>query len=833
MQLYRFININPPYMKSIATFLTLSALVCSIKTTYAQTSQPAKVSGKVMQTGNKPVEFATITLLKATDSSLVKGAIADISGQYEFEQVKPGRYLVAATYVGMTKAYSPAFEVNSSTPVKIATLSLASGTKNLKEVNVTGKKPFVEQHPDRMVVNVENSIIGAGASAMEVLEKSPGVTIDKDDNITLKGKNGVQIMIDGKLTNMSSQDVAQLLKSMPSSNIEQIELITNPSAKYDAAGNAGIINIKLKKNKTVGTNGSINLSAGYGRTPKWNGGLNLNHRNEKFNLFGSYNYNHRENEQHLKLFRSGTNNGQYTVFDADNRMKNKSDYHGAKAGMDFFISKHHTIGVMVDAGFRNSGFPSNSTTLIGNGVAVDSTLKTHGNNGSDWSRWAYNVNYKGVLDTLGKELNIDLDYAINKDKKIADLYSTMWDASGKNYMHGDTTRSRQPSSIDIKTIKADYIHPLKNAAKFEAGLKLSFVKTDNDARFDSLRNNNWMFDANRSNHFIYTEKVQAGYLNFHKQFKKVSLQVGLRGERTDVKGNSVTINRVTDTTYFNLFPSVFVGYKVAKNHQLGLSYSRRLQRPNYEDLNPFEIYLDRYSLVSGNPYLRPSYANSVELSHTFKDFLTTTVGYTHTKDLITQIIEAERDPKTGDTSLLRYKYLNVAKSDNFTMSVSFPLPITKWWNSYTYLSGNYSKYQTVVNDELVNISGGGFMGRTQHSFTLPKGISAEVTLFYLSSQIADEGLFRMKPMYAMDLGVSKQILHKKGTLKLSASDVFNNQVFRGTFENVGRYTSVRSKWESQQVRLTFNYRFGSTTIKAARNRKTGLEDEQNRVKGDN
>jgi outer membrane receptor protein involved in Fe transport len=817
-------------MKSIATFITLSMLVCK---TFAQTTPPVKVTGQVMQAGNKPVEFATITLLKAQDSSLVKGAIADISGQYEFEQVKPGKYLVAAAYVGLKKAYSPVFEVNSSTAVKIATLSLGTDAKNLKEVNVTGKKPFVEQHADKMVVNVENSIIGAGASAMEVLEKSPGVTIDKDDNINLKGKNGVVIMIDGKLTNMSSQDVAQLLKSMPSSNIDQIELITNPSAKYDAAGNAGIINIKLKKNKTVGTNGNLSLGGAYGLTPKYNASLNLNHRNEKFNLFGSYNYNHRTNEQHLGLYRTGTDDGKFTIFDQQSKNTNTPNYHGAKVGMDYFISKNHTIGVMVDAGFRHSTSPVASTTLIGGRESVDSTLKTNSENTSNWSRWAYNINYKGVLDTMGKELNIDLDYALNKETKKGNIFSTTWDAAGKNYMHGDTSRSLQPSNIDIKTIKIDYVNPLKHEAKFEAGLKFSFVKTDNNARFDSLRNDNWVYDVNRSNQFIYKENVQAGYINYHKQFKKLSLQVGLRGEATQVEGNSVTINRKTDTSYFNLFPSVFVSYKVSKDHQLGLSYSRRLQRPSYEDLNPFEFYLDRYTIISGNPYLRPSYANGIELTHTFKDFLTTAIGYTHTKDLMTQIIEAEKDAVTGDSSILRYKYLNVAKSDNFTMNISFPVPITKWWNSFTYLSGNYSKYQTVVNGENVNIKGGGFMARTQHSFTLPAGISTEVSFFYLSSQIADEGLFKMKPMYAMDFGVSKQVLHKKGSLKLSVNDVFNNQVFRGTFENAGRYTSVRSKWESQQVRLNFTYRFGSTSIKEARSRKTGLEDEQNRVKSNN
>jgi outer membrane receptor protein involved in Fe transport len=820
-------------MKSITTLLTSLTLICGIKTMQAQSIEPAKITGQVMQTGDKPVEFATITLLKAKDSSLVKGAIADINGQYEFEKVVQGKYLVAAAYVGMTKAYSQPFEIKESTPVKVAVLTLGTDAKNLKEVNVTAKKPFIEQRADKMIVNVENSIVGAGGTAMEVLEKSPGISIDKDDNINLKGKNGVIIMIDGKLTNMSSQDVAQLLKSMPSSNIEQIELITNPSAKYDAAGNAGIINIKLKKNKAVGTNGNLTVGGAYGLTPKWNGALNLNHRDEKFNLFGSYNYNHRENKQRLGVYRTTTTEGQFSIFDQQSERLYNGDYHGVKVGMDYFINKNNTIGVMVDAGFRNSNEHGDVITKIGGRESVDSILRTNTTNDGTWSRWAYNVNYRAVLDTAGRELNVDLDYAYNKEKRGANIHSTIWDAMGKNYMHGDSSRSSQPYNIDIKTVKVDYVHPLAHQAKLEAGLKLSFVTTDNDAKFDSLRNGSWIYDGNRSNHFIYEENVNAAYINFHKQFKKVSVQLGLRGEQSNVKGNSVTINQVTDTSYFNLFPSVFVGYDVAKNHQLGFSYSRRLQRPNYEDLNPFEVYLDRYTVVAGNPYLKPSYANSIELTHTFKHFLTTSVGYTHTKDKITQIVEADKDVVTGDTLSIRYKYLNVATSDMVNLNVSFPLPITKWWSSFTYLSGYVNKYETVVNDRTVNISAGGFMGRTQQTFTLPKDITAEVSFFYLSRQIADEGLFRMKPMCALDFGVSKKVLHKKGTLKLNVNDVLNVQRFRGDFENGGRYTAINSKWESQQVRLSFNYRFGSTSIKAARARKTGLEDEQNRVKSSN
>jgi len=501
--------------------------------------------------------------------------------------------------------------------------------------------------------------------------------------------------------------------------------------------------------------------------------------------------------------------------------------------MDYFLNKNNTIGVMVDAGFRDQSEPANATTLIGGRETIDSTLKTHTFNKGNWRRWAYNVNYRAILDTTGRELNVDLDYARNTDKQGNSIYSTIWDAAGKNYMHGDTSRNNQPSTIDIKTAKADYVHPLPHQAKLEAGVKLSFVKTDNDVRFDSLRNGNWIYDKNRSNHFIYKENVNAAYINFQKQFKKVNVQLGLRAEQSNVEGNSITINRVTDTSYFNLFPSVFVSYDATKNHQLGISYSRRLQRPDYEDLNPFEIYLDRYTIVAGNPYLKPSYSNNIELTHTFKHFLTTSVGYTHTKNKITQIVEADKDVTTGDTLTLRYKYLNVAKSDIVNLNISFPITITKWWSSFTYLSAYYNKFQTIVDNQSVSVSGGGFMGRTQQTFTLPAGIGAEVSVFYLSPQIADEGLFRMKAMSAVDFGVSKQIMHKKGNIKLNVSDVFNIQRFRGSFENAGRYTGVSSKWESQQVRLTFNYRFGNTSIKAARARKTGLEDEQNRVKNGN
>lgn len=822
-----------PGFKAIA--LSVSMLTTAL-TTVAQNAPG--VGGQITQNGNKPVEFATVTLLKAKDSSLVKGAIADINGKYEFEQVKQGRYLVAAVSVGMDKAYSSAFEVGNGR-VSVPAVTLQAVSKALKGIDVTARRPFVEQKADKMVVNVENSITASGGSAMEVLEKSPTITVDKDGNISMKGKAGVVIMIDGKPTNMTSQDVAELLKSMPAANLDQIELIANPSARYDAAGNAGIINIKLKKNSNYGTNGSINLGGVQGERSRYNGGLNLNHRTAKVNVFGSYNYSHWENQQELTVYRSYMENGQTKVYDQSNSMTQKSNSQGGKIGADYFISKGHTIGVMVDLAARHRFFPTYANTLIGNGQRVDSTLSTNTDYDGKWKRGAYNINYRGVLDSTGRELNVDLDYARNTNNQLTNLYAFSRGANEKRLLSSDTSRSNQPSTIDIKTAKIDYTQPLKNQAKLEVGAKVSFVTSDNNARFDSLRMGNWMLDENRTNHFIYKENINAAYINYNRQFKKIGVQLGLRGEQTHISGTSTSqkaqqpVLVKNDSTYFNLFPSMALTYNMNKNNTFGLTYSRRIQRPSYDDLNPFEFYLDRYTKEAGNPYLKPQYSNNFEITHTFKQFLITSLGYSHTKDMMTRLLEADVDKSTGDSSILRYKYMNVAKSDNFSLNVSMPMPITKWWTSFTTLSVSYVNFQTVVNNNTVKTASAAFFGRTQHTFTITRKVAAEATFFYVSPQVTEEGLFKMKAMSSLDLGASMKVLKDKGSVKLNVTDILRNNYFRGDFSNGGRYTAVANRWDSRQVRLSFNYRFGNNNVKAARARQTGLEAEQSRVKGGN
>ncbi|MCK7553885.1 TonB-dependent receptor [Chitinophaga sedimenti] len=729
----------------------------------------------------------------------------------------------------MKKSFSRPFEVKNAA-LSLPALVLGEEAKNLKEVSVTARRPFIEQKADKMVVNVENSIVATGGTAMEVLEKAPGVQVDKDDNISMKGKGGVIVMIDGKPSNMSSQDVAQLLKNMPSSNIDQIELIANPSAKYDAAGNAGIINIKLKKNKAYGSNGNINLAYGQGDLPKANGSINLNHRNARVNVFGSYNYNYNRNFEDLSIYRESMDAGKQVVFDGHSYMDKTSHSHSGKLGLDYFLNKNHTIGVMADLNKRLWEGPGDGLTRIGNGQVLDSNLVTKSYNDKDFTQTSFNLNYKGKLDTTGKELNVDLDFSRNDQHSANTVNGAFWDGGIKRYLHGDTVRSLQPSRIDIRTAKADYIHPLKNNAKIEAGMKVSFVKSDNDARFDSLKAHVWEYDYNRSNHFIYEENVNAAYISFTKQFKKLGVQAGLRGEQSNVKGTQVTTGEVNDTSYFNLFPSVFLSYAASENSQWGVSYSRRLQRPSYDNLNPFEFYLDRYTKTSGSPSLKPQYSNNFEVNHTFRQFLTTSLGYTHTKDMITRVIEADVDFKTGDTTILKYKYMNVAKRDNFNLGVTAPFPVTKWWNSFITVSAFYNRFQTVVDGEQIDRSSGGFFGQTSQTFKVSKGMNVEASYYYSSPQITDEGLFRMKAMHSMSLGVQQQVLQKKGTIRLNVNDVFRTNRFSGTYEAGGQHIRLTNHWDTRQVRLSFSYRFGNMNVKEARKRKTGLEDEQSRVK---
>lgn len=821
------------YFYTLLILLTLSNF---------RTQAQGKITGQITDNKGKIVEFATITLLQAKDSSLVKGALADANGTFEFEKIKFGSYLVAITQLGYQKFYTPKFSLSSENPsIKLSNLILIEESKELSEVVVTAKKPFIEQQIDKTVVNVENSVVSAGSTAIEILEKSPGVTVDKDGNISLKGKQNVMVMLDGKPTYMSSSDLANMLRNMQSTQLDKIEIMTNPPAKYDAAGNAGVINIRLKKNQNLGFNGSANLGFGYGfyqSLPKENAGLNINYRKEKLNIFGNFSGNDRHSFQLQEIDRKFFEGDKViSSFNQSADEKRRINSLAYKVGLDYFIDKKNTIGILFNGMNGNWNNDRNNQTAIKNALnQLDTTSVTLGFMRNKWGNYATNLNFKHVIDSTGKEITADLDYArYNADNSMKyrtskfDIQNILRETRNEDGLTG--------SRINIYSLKVDLIYPINKTSKFEAGLKSSYVNSNNDMRFDFLvgDNNTPVLDPTRTRDFVYKENINAAYINYSKEFKKLTMQLGLRMENTNGQGTLLGKD-LLDRHYTNFFPSVFFRQKLAKNHQLGYSFSRRIDRPSYEDLNPFLFFLDPYTYQRGNELLQPQYTNAVEVSHTYKESITTTINYSRTEGIMTQILEQNNALKTTNVTKINIGYV-----ENLGISFSVPMPITKWWFSNTYFNLYNNHYVGEIPKTTIESNGTSttiyqpfdaratsYSANMTHQFTLPRKYSVELSGWYLSPFI--EGQLAGNPMGAVSFGIQKKMMNDKASIKLNINDIFWTQHFSGAFLFNDINVQLRNKWESRVVRINFSYRFGNSKIAGARQRNTGLEDEKNRVK---
>ncbi len=794
---------------------------------FAQTPS-GKVDGKI--SGNeKPVEAAAISLLNAKDSSVVKIAVTDKSGLFSLDKIKNGKFLVSAEAVGFSKYYSETFSLDAKNAnYTLKDVVLKATSQQLSTVVVTASRPLIEQKIDRTVVNVDASPTNVGLSALEVLEKSPGITVDKDGNISLKGKQGVLVLVDGKPTYLSAQDLANLLKNMPSVNLDQIEIMTNPPAKYDASGNAGVINIKTKKNKIKGFNGSVTLGAGKGINPKTNNSVNMNYRTGKVNLFGNYSFNANKGMQQLDLTRKfyDSNNALESVYEQTTKMTPNFQMHSFKAGVDYFVTKKTTLGVVVN-GYVNPGtFTSNGVTNIYDAHNnLTATTLANNNNKEKWNNIGGNFNLRHVFDTTGTELTSDFDYMNYKATMNQMFENQFYDPQGIKIQNDEVLRGNLPSNINIYTAKVDFTKPLKHEAKFEAGVKTSFVKTDNNAFYDTLDGaGKWQEDMRRTNHFIYNENINAAYVNYSRPLsKKWSAQLGLRLENTVSKGQQLTTNTEFERNYTQLFPTAYVGYKVNEKNQLALSYGRRIQRPDYEDMNPFYYFLDKYTYQVGNPYLKPQFSHNIELNHTFKGFLTTSLQYNKTKDIIQQVLE-----QIDSTHTSYVKKSNIADRDNIALSVSANFPVTKWYKTNIYAQGVYNRFRGQVNNGYIDVDGLGFMANMTNTFSLKKSWTLELNGFFRSTMT--EGTLVAKPMGMVSFAVSKNIMKNKGTVRLNVRDFLDIQQFRGYSKYQNIDVQIHNQWDNRVVNISFTYRFSKGQATQQRKR-GGSDDESSRVKG--
>jgi hypothetical protein len=766
---------------------------------------------------------ATVSLLKAKDSSLAKTAVTNTSGVFKMLSVKPGSYFLSATSVGHKKNSSAKFDIAEGQEFTSSPLILSQGITSLSAVTVQAKKPMIEVRADKTVFNVENSINATGSNAFELLQKSPGVSVDKDDNISMQGKNGVKIYIDGKPTQMAGADLAAYLRSVNSADIESIEMITNPSAKYDASGNAGIINIRLIKNKNYGANGNISSGVGFGHTPKYNNSLSLNYRNKKINVFSNYSNSFGRSRFNFNLYRVQND----STYDQHSINNNHNQTHNIKAGADYYLNTKNVIGVMVTANFNDNTTNTNSTTVISpNNTGIPNKILYASNNlPGTRNNIDYNINYR-YADTTGKELNIDADL-VNFRRKGTSFQPNYYRTPFTDILLDERIyRNNTPTDIDIYTAKVDYEQPFYKG-KLGFGGKLTDVKTKNTFDFYNVYGTSSVKDIDRSNKFNYDENVKALYVNYNRPLsKKTTMQAGVRMENTKSEGDLISNVPHPDDrvkrNYTDFFPSGAITYTLNGKNTLNLSYSRRIDRPRYQDLNPFEDKLDELTFRKGNAFLKPQYTNSFQLSHTFLYKYVTSVSYSHIKDFFAQIIDTQQN-----RSFITQK--NLAQQNIFSLNFSAPVTITQWWNAFATFNGYHSAYIADFGPgKKIHANVDAFSIYSQQTFSIPKGPSFELSGFYNSPTIWG-GTFKSKGLGFIDVGVQQKLLKGAGTVKVSFTDVFKTLHWRGISDFGGNHLDASGHFESQQLKINFSYRFGNSLVKAARQRKASAEDENKRL----
>jgi hypothetical protein len=820
-------------MRNIICTLFFLALAFCFNPASAQPGQ-GKISGVVRSQADKPVEAATVSLLRAKDSVLVKTSLTDTEGRFEFENLSDDTCIITITSVGFAGYRSEPFTISSSIPVELPMVRLQDPGAALQGVTVTATKSFIERRLDKTIVNPDALIANAGANTLEVLEKSPGVQVDVNGTISLKGKAGVLILIDDRPTHLSGAALASYLRSLPAGTLNNIEIMTNPPARYDAAGNAGVINIRLKKNIVKGFSGNFSTSYAQGFYPRTSNSFNFNYRINKVNFFSNLSYNINNDYQDLDIERNYLKNdgSLHSIFRQGSFIKNERRGANGRIGMDYYISKKATMGIVL-SGFSNPAkitTTSNADFLNSNKV-IDSLITARNDQEEKLRNGSINVNYNYKFDGQGRELTLNADhikYKFNSDQAlVTSTYLTDGTLRSSSNLIGNL-----PTRIGITSAKLDYVNPLKGGGNLEAGLKKSYINTENVANFFDRKNNVTTINYDLSNDFRYEEDINAAYLNFNRDFQRLSLQMGLRVENTVIKGNQLGNAQKPDSSfrrnYTSLFPTFYVSYKLDTNnlHQINFSYGRRIQRPNYQDLNPFIYPLDRFTYFAGNPYLQPTFSHNLELAHTYKNILTTTLQYNYTKDIIQETIE-----QNGNLFISRPGNIGEQIDIGVSINASIQPKKIRWWSMQLYSEVMNNHFRGVLYGEELDTRGTYWLLSGSSQFKINKLWSAELGGFYKSSAVT--GQFLGDPIWIMRVGASKKITKEKGTVRFVLNDIFYSFQPRGRITGISNATATYHNYlDSRVATLSFSYRFSrGSSLKA---RQSGAADtEKSRVKTGN
>ncbi len=776
------------------------------------------LSGVLTDDKGSPLPNATLVISKVADSTVIKYSVTNKSGAFALTGLPFSRIILHASFTGY-KNLDTLLNFTSNLSLQ---LQMIAADKTLGGITITAAKPLFEVRPDKIVLNVQQSAIASAGNAFELLKKLPNVLVDPNDAISMNGKTGVRIYIDGRPSPLSVQEITALLRTMPATDVEAIEIITNPSARYEAAGNAGIINIRLIKNKSIGSNGTVNAGWLEGIFPKYNASLSLNQRTKKANLFGTYSHNEGTNESYMNLLRYQND----SVFNQRSTTVYTATANNVKLGADWAINKLNTIGLLLNGNFSTSLSNTTSTTPIAaqSNREVVQTLNAFTTGNRRRKNGSANINWR-FADTTGHIATVDADYSFF-DLKGNSYSDNNYSNKQNNPLQQTIFSNSTPVAIHFYSVQASWQQNLWKGT-LEAGLRSAFATTQNRFSFYNYYNGTPLIDAMRSNYFSYTENIQAAYAQYNKSISKWSYQAGVRLEQTSSLGELTAINTAADKTvkrsYLNAFPSLALTYNIHPKHQLGLSYSRRIDRPSYQDLNPFENRIDELTYQKGNPFLRPQFTDNIELRHTFNYVLTTSFTYSNVHDFfaaITDTVEGRRNFITQQ---------NIAQQKVYSLNSSKPFTVTKWWTGYGSAGATYNKYRADFGaGKIINIDKITVNLYTQNSFIINKKLSAELSAFYVSPYVW-AGNYECRSSWSIDAGAQYKLLADKATIKLSVTDIFQRMPWSGTSRLGSLYVVASGGWESRLLRLNFSYRFGNKEVKAARQRTTGIDDLNKRV----
>ncbi len=781
----------------------------------------AHISGKVTTLENEPIAHAAVVLLNAESTEWIKGEITNQLGMFEFKMVPEGQYTIVVSLLGYVEYESEQITVAGDDNIDLGMIVLVEKSMALEEVNVTAEKPLIQVMPDRTVFNVANSINSFGTSGFELLRRAPGVTIDNAANLVIEGKTGVLVYIDDRPLALRGQDLVNYLKNLQARDIEAVEIITQPSSRYDAEGNAGIINIRLKRSKSFGANGSMASTVTVGDFARMSNSANLNYRSRKIGAFGNFSNYFGKSTGFLNLDR--TQNG--TNFNARSQSIYDSDRNNARLAMDYFATAKSTFGMVLSGNFNQSLTQSNSRTPITPHTSDGPTqlLIAESRAMNKTGNLFANANYR-FKDTLGHALSVDVDFGrYNSDRN--DLQPNgFFSEDGSTLIRKNIAFFETPIDIAIFSAQADYEQNLFKGV-LRLGAKYSTVRTENIfAVFDRSNGQN-IPDRTQSNTFDYNEEITAAYFNYQKKIKLWELQMGLRMESTRSDGRLESAEENTNErvkrNYSDLFPSGGITYQLNQLNSFALIYSKRIQRPNYQSLNPFQYRIDELSFRQGNPFLQPQYTDNLKLSHTFRYKLTTSLSYSFIADFFAQVTEARGENENFIMAR------NVANQRIVNISVSYPAQLADWWSMYISLNAFRSIFEATHPDFLA-IAQNTLSIYAQHTFTLSKYFSAEVSGWYSSPSIWG-GTYLTRSLGALNVAVQKRCLNEKLSISIGINDLFFTSPWRGSTRFGNLYIDGSGGSDSRQLHFNIAYNFGRNEIKKQRQRSTGIEVEKSRL----